>query len=284
MERGRTIARPLGTDARPDTFNPVIVDFYEQIGFLPEAILNYLALLGWSLDDKREDFSRARVDREFFAGAGKQGPGQLRSQEALAFQDRYMQRLPLEEKLRMTLPYLQRAGLVGAPAAPEIREEVGRLCRRPTIGSRWPATSSTTRSSSKPTISFRTTQKAAEKWLRKPQVAELLPKLRDGSLAAGAVRCRPRWSMLMHEFVESRQGKIGEIVHPVRVASPARRGLRAVRHPGDPGRGSLPGADRSGVGSLSGCRIVGVGYAQQKLAGVSNARPRMPCVFALVCE
>ena len=32
----------------------MIVDFYEQVGYLPDAILNYLVLLGWSLDDKTE--------------------------------------------------------------------------------------------------------------------------------------------------------------------------------------------------------------------------------------
>jgi len=32
------------------------VDFYRQTGFLPEAIVNYMALLGWALDDKTEDF------------------------------------------------------------------------------------------------------------------------------------------------------------------------------------------------------------------------------------
>lgn len=41
-----------------EMFNPVIVDFYEQIGFLPDALLNYLLLLGWSLDGGRQEFSR----------------------------------------------------------------------------------------------------------------------------------------------------------------------------------------------------------------------------------
>ena len=36
----------------------MIVDFYEQVGYLPDAILNYLVLLGWSLDDKTEFFTR----------------------------------------------------------------------------------------------------------------------------------------------------------------------------------------------------------------------------------
>ena len=41
----------------------MIVDFYEQVGYLPEAIINYLVLLGWSLDDKTEHFHAAGADR-----------------------------------------------------------------------------------------------------------------------------------------------------------------------------------------------------------------------------
>ncbi len=39
---------PSGSGWRPsaETFNPVIVDFYEQVGYLPDAILNYLAAAG----------------------------------------------------------------------------------------------------------------------------------------------------------------------------------------------------------------------------------------------
>ena len=50
---------PIGLTTRADTFNPVIVDFYEQVGYLPDAILNYLVLLGWALTTRRSS-SRGR--------------------------------------------------------------------------------------------------------------------------------------------------------------------------------------------------------------------------------
>ena len=37
--------------------NPVSIEFYERQGYLPEAMLNFLALLGWSMPDEREIFS-----------------------------------------------------------------------------------------------------------------------------------------------------------------------------------------------------------------------------------
>ncbi|MEJ2086026.1 MAG: glutamate--tRNA ligase, partial [Acidobacteriota bacterium] len=56
-EHGLAIALAIGLKPKAETFNPVVVDFYQQVGYLPEALLNYLLLLGWSLDDKTEIFS-----------------------------------------------------------------------------------------------------------------------------------------------------------------------------------------------------------------------------------
>jgi len=51
-EHGARIAGRIGLDVSPESFNPVIVDFYEQVGYLPGAVVNYLLLLGWALDDR----------------------------------------------------------------------------------------------------------------------------------------------------------------------------------------------------------------------------------------
>jgi glutamyl-tRNA synthetase len=37
--------------------NPVSLNHYRQAGYLPEAMLNYLALMGWAMPDEREEFS-----------------------------------------------------------------------------------------------------------------------------------------------------------------------------------------------------------------------------------
>lgn len=38
--------------------NPVSLNHYRRAGFLPEAMLNYLALMGWTMPDEREEFTR----------------------------------------------------------------------------------------------------------------------------------------------------------------------------------------------------------------------------------
>ncbi len=45
--------------------NPVSLDFYKRQGYLPEAMLNFLALLGWSMPDERELFSLQEMIQEF---------------------------------------------------------------------------------------------------------------------------------------------------------------------------------------------------------------------------
>src|SRR5258708_36331883 len=98
------IARGMGLEPTAETFNPVVVDFYEQVGYLPDAILNYLVLLGWSLDDKTEFFTRQEMIDLFSLERVNKGAASFDAKKLLAFQERYMQGLPIEEKIRPTLP------------------------------------------------------------------------------------------------------------------------------------------------------------------------------------
>ena len=45
--------------------NPVSLDHYRQTGILPEALLNYLALMGWTMPDERDQFTLAEFTADF---------------------------------------------------------------------------------------------------------------------------------------------------------------------------------------------------------------------------
>ncbi|MEX0942148.1 MAG: glutamate--tRNA ligase [Pseudomonadales bacterium] len=45
--------------------NPTSIRFYERMGFLPEALLNYLGMLGWSMPDGEEKFSLEEMIAHF---------------------------------------------------------------------------------------------------------------------------------------------------------------------------------------------------------------------------
>lgn len=115
FETGSQIASRTGLAADPSTFNPVIVDFYRTIGFLPESLLNYLLLLGWSLDDSTEDFSRREMIEKFTLARVNKAPASFDPQKLVVFQGRWMDLQSPEQKLNRCLPYLQAAGLLADP-------------------------------------------------------------------------------------------------------------------------------------------------------------------------
>ncbi len=102
----------MGLATTADTFNPVIVDFYEQVGYLPDAIINYLMLLGWSLDDKTEFFTRQQMIDNFSLERVNKAPASFDPKKLWAFQDHYMQQLSTDEKVERMLPFVINAGLV----------------------------------------------------------------------------------------------------------------------------------------------------------------------------
>ena len=111
FDHGKAIADRLGLTTAPETFNPVIVDFYREVGYLPDAILNYLVLLGWSLDDKTEDFTRQQMIDLFSLERVNKAAASFDAKKLSAFQERRMQALRVTGKIERVLPYLQRLGI-----------------------------------------------------------------------------------------------------------------------------------------------------------------------------
>jgi glutamyl-tRNA synthetase len=57
----------VGADRQPlsKRHGSVAVEWFREQGYLPEAVVNYLALLGWSLDDHTELFTREELVKHF---------------------------------------------------------------------------------------------------------------------------------------------------------------------------------------------------------------------------
>jgi glutamyl-tRNA synthetase len=109
-DHAKGIADKIGLKTEPESFNPVLVDFYEKVGYLPATVLNYLVLLGWSLDDSREDFTLQQMTELFSLERVNKGPASLDLKKLFSVQERYMNAVPLAEKVEMVLPLLKRAG------------------------------------------------------------------------------------------------------------------------------------------------------------------------------
>lgn len=217
MQRGQQIAEALGLQASPETFNPVITDFYEQIGFLPEALTNYLALLGWSLDDRSEHFTRQELIENFSLERVNKAPASFDPKKLFAFQDRHMQLLPIEEKVNLVLPYLQRAGLVGQPASDRQRTQVRQVVEAAGDRIKIAGDILSHREFFLGDADFPYEPAALEKALGKPAAREVLGRFRDCLAACDNFAPAPL-EQLLHDFVQQQGIKIGEIIHPVRVA------------------------------------------------------------------
>ena len=114
---GAAIAEKIGLETSPDSFNPVLVEFYREVGYLPEAIVNYLLLLGWSLDDKTEDFTREQMLEHFSLDRVVKSEASFDPSKLSAFQQRYMNALPIKRKTALALRFLQSSELITEPVA-----------------------------------------------------------------------------------------------------------------------------------------------------------------------
>jgi glutamyl-tRNA synthetase len=85
---------------------------YKEQGYLPEAMANFLALLGWSLDDKTELFTREDLIKHFSIERISQTSA-IFNKEKLDWMDGvYIRKLSADEFARRALPFLEK----GLPA------------------------------------------------------------------------------------------------------------------------------------------------------------------------
>ncbi len=124
LAHGRRIANRCNIPVEADTFNPVIIDFYREIGFEPQAILNYLLLLGWSLDGETEKFTIDEMIKLFTLSRVNKSPASFDPRKLIAFQGDVFAQLPLETRIKRARPFAERAGLL---ITPEAEDTLGRV-------------------------------------------------------------------------------------------------------------------------------------------------------------
>ncbi len=217
LEHGRRIADRIGVPADPEAFNPVIVGFYEKVGYLPEALLNYLALLGWSLDERTEHFGRDQLIEHFSLERVNRAPAGFDPAKLSAFQQWHFNQLGTEQKATLALPFLQRAGLVPAPAGGDAERLVERVMAA--AGDRLRVAGDIVAFDEffVPDDQLLYDPKAVDKRLRKEGAADLLRKYRE-RLATLETFDPETLEHDMHAFLEAEGIQVGQIIHAVRVA------------------------------------------------------------------
>ncbi|MGN6130299.1 MAG: glutamate--tRNA ligase [Nocardioidaceae bacterium] len=95
---------------------------YRDNGFLPEGLLNYLALLGWAIADDRDIFSMQEMVEAFMIERVNPNPARFDLKKCEAINATHLRELGIDELAERMLPFLQRAGLVEDPASDEDRK------------------------------------------------------------------------------------------------------------------------------------------------------------------
>jgi len=95
---------------------------YRDEGFLPEGLLNYLALLGWAIAEDRDVFTLEEMVEAFDIARVNPNPARFDLKKAEAINGSHMRMLTAAEMGVRVTPYLQRAGLMADPVTVEQQE------------------------------------------------------------------------------------------------------------------------------------------------------------------
>ena len=97
----------LGTDRKKlsKRHGAAAVEEWRDAGILPEALFNFLALLGWAPGDDREILTREEMEREFSLDRVGASPSVFDPEKLLWMNAQYIARMPAAELLRRSLPF-----------------------------------------------------------------------------------------------------------------------------------------------------------------------------------
>ena len=108
------------------------VQEFRAEGYIPEALVNYLALLGWSFDDKTEIMTVEELVERFTLERVGAGPATFDYQKLEHFNGVHLRALPLAEYAERLVAYLREQGIdwderTVRAAAPLVQEKISRL-------------------------------------------------------------------------------------------------------------------------------------------------------------
>lgn len=90
---------------------------YREAGFLPEGLLNYLALLGWAIAPDRDVFTLEEMVTAFDIADVNPNPARFDLKKADAINAAHMRLLSIDDMTHRALPFLKAAGVVSDPVS-----------------------------------------------------------------------------------------------------------------------------------------------------------------------
>jgi glutamyl-tRNA synthetase len=97
------------------------LNLYREEGYLPEGLLNYLALLGWSAGDDLEFFSPRQIASLFDIARVQPNPARFDPKKCLAINGDWIRHIDASDLASRLTPYLQAVGAIHGDPTPEQR-------------------------------------------------------------------------------------------------------------------------------------------------------------------
>lgn len=97
----------------------VAVEDFEKKGYLPEALVNYVALLGWSPEGNQEIFSMEELEQAFSLEKVSKSGGVFDVQKLNWMNNQYIKAYDLDALTKLCTPYVAAAGMMTAAEAEE---------------------------------------------------------------------------------------------------------------------------------------------------------------------
>lgn len=95
---------------------------YRDEGYLPEALLNYLALLGWSMGEDREFFSPRQMAEAFDLTRVSPNPARFDLKKCTAINGDWMRSLAASDFVERIIPFLARDAVIADPPTAHQRQ------------------------------------------------------------------------------------------------------------------------------------------------------------------
>jgi nondiscriminating glutamyl-tRNA synthetase len=103
------------------------VSQYKELGYLPEAMFNFFALLGWSPEGEEEIFTKEELIKIFDVSRLSKSPSMFDKQKLTWMNNQYIKKLDLDRLVELALPHLVKAGRLPENMSDEQKQWARRL-------------------------------------------------------------------------------------------------------------------------------------------------------------
>ncbi len=210
MKGGKKMSK---RDADADPRTPVSVSARRDLGYLRESTMNFLAMLGWSFDDKTEIFSVPELIEKFSLDGLSKANANFDEDKYLFLNGWYIRNRPAAEVVELVKPFLEAAGFTASERGDDwLANVIGLEIERCKLLSEFPEALE---------YFFHAPETYEEKGVKK-----LFAKDGGGEILSAAGKCLAETEDFTHEGLEAALRALGEkmelgfgkIAQPIRLA------------------------------------------------------------------